>query len=215
MARLSLIILLFLLSLLVVIPTPSHYIWYVTIMVTEFPWVFLSVIAALMIWTFFSKKYKGPGAAMCVISFIIFLYPIAGAYSIGHDLQQKFERAFGPGSATLTGLYQPTPYSFTRMISGIGDNKVSYTTYPYAVHTGVNLTLDFYRAQQPGKQPCIVIAHGGSWKSGNSHELPDIDWYLARQGYNVASINYRLAPVYKSPAPIEDMDAALNYLKDH
>ncbi len=215
MVRLVLIILLSLLSLLVIIPTPSHYIWYITIMVTEFPWVFLSIIVALMAWTFFSKKYKGPGAVLCMISFIIFLYPIAGAYSIGHDLQQKFEDAFGPGSATLTGLQQPTPYSFTRMISGIGDNKVSYTTYPYAVHTGVNLTLDFYKAQQAGKQPCIVIAHGGSWKSGNSHELPDIDWYLARQGYNVASINYRLAPTYKSPAPIEDMQAAIAYLKSH
>ncbi len=213
MARLLLIILLFLLSLLAIFPTPSHYIWYITIMVTEFPWVFLAIVPLLMIWTFFAKKYKGLSGILCVISFIFFLYPVAGAYCIAHDLPKQFESAFGSGSTKLEGLHQPTPYNFGRMISGIGDNKVDYTTYPYTVHTGVNLTLDFYKAQQAGKQPCIVIAHGGSWKAGNSQELPDIDWYLARQGYNVASINYRLAPTYKSPAPIEDMQAAIAYLK--
>ena len=215
MVRFLVIILLFLLSLLAIFPTPSHYTWYLTLMVTEFPWIFLAIVIGLTIWTFYAKKCKGASCVMCVISFICFLYPVAGAYGVGHDLKRKFEAAFGTGTTDLQGLHQQTPYAFTRMISGIGDNKIAYTTYPYATYTGVNLTLDFYRAQKPGLQPCIVIAHGGSWKSGNSQELPDIDWYLARQGYNVASINYRLAPEYKSPAPIEDMQAAISYLKSH
>jgi acetyl esterase/lipase len=215
MLRLILVVLLFLFSLLAVFPTPSHYAWYLTIMVTEFPWVFLAIAASLMLWTLKAEQYKTAAMGLCVISFILFLYPIVGAYKVGGALKQRFENAFGIGSAELTGLHQETPYSFARMISGIGDEKIPYTTYQYATHTGVPLTLDFYSAQKPGARPCVVIAHGGSWKSGNSHELPDIDWYLARQGYNVASINYRLAPEYKFPAPIEDMHAALEYIKAH
>ncbi len=215
MLRIVLIVVVFLLSILVLIPTPSHYLWYITVMVTEFPWIFLGIISVLLLWSFNAQQYKAAGITLSVISFIFFLYPVVGAYKVGADLKQRFESAFGPGSAELQGLHQETPYSFWHMISGIGAEKVPFDTYHYANHTGVDLTLDFFKAQQSGSRPCLVVAHGGSWKSGNSHELPDIDWYLARQGYNVASINYRLAPQFKSPAPIEDMQAAIAYLKSH
>jgi acetyl esterase/lipase len=215
MFRLILIILLFLLSLLVIVPTPSHYTWYLTIMVTEFPWVFLCLVAALILWSVKAMKYRRIGIALSVISFILFLYPIAGAYMVGSDLKQRFEKAFGAGTADLPGMHQETPFAFSRMLTGIGADEVPYSTYHYATHNNMDLTLDFFKGQQPGRRPCVVIAHGGSWKSGNSHELPDIDWYLARQGYNVAAINYRLAPENKSPAPIEDMQAVIRYLKSH
>ena len=215
MVRFVLIILCFLLSLLAIFPTPTFYIWYLTIMVTEFPWIFLVVSAALLVWSLRATKRRRISIVLCAISFVFFAYPVVGAYRVGSDLDQQFESAFGAGSATMQGLHRETPYSFARMISGIGAEKVPYETFHYAMHTGEDLTLDFYRAKQNGARPCVVIAHGGSWKSGNSHELPDIDWYLARQGYNVASINYRLAPKYKSPAPIEDMAAALDYLRAH
>jgi acetyl esterase/lipase len=213
MVRLILLFLVFLLSLLCIFPTPSHYTWYFSIMVTEFPWIFLILSAILVIWVLRSKKYKAAGLALGILSFILFLCPVVGAYMVGSNLEQRFEDAFGPGTARLTGLRQHSAFSMGRMITGIGAETIPFTSYKYATHTGVDLSLDFYKAQAPGLRPCIVVAHGGSWKSGNSHELPDIDWYLARQGYNVASINYRLAPEYKSPAPIEDMKGALDYLK--
>ena len=215
MFRRILIVLLFLLSLLAIFPTPEKHIWYLTIMVTEFPWIFLFITAGLMCCTFFAKKYRIIEMLVCTLIFIFFLFPVGGAYMVGNDLKGRFENVFGAGSANLQGLHQKDPYTFWRMIYGIGAEKVPYTTYQYATHTGENLTLDFYKAQQQGMRPCIVVVHGGSWKSDNSQELPDINWYLARQGYNVASINYRLAPAYKSPSPIEDAAAAINYIIAH
>jgi len=215
MLRLILIVFLFLLSLLAIFPTPSEYTWYVSIMVTEFPWIFLGVTACLIVWSLTAKKYKVAGMILGSVSFVFFLYPVAGAYLVGHTLKQRFEHVFGKGTADLKGLHQETPFAFWRMISGLGDEKVPYTTLEYVTHGRVGLTLDFYRAQQVGARPCVVVVHGGSWRSGNSKELPDIDWYLARQGYNVASINYHLAPMYKSPAPVKDVDAALNYLASY
>ena len=215
MFRRILIVILFLLSLLAVFPTPEKHIWYLTIMVTEFPWIFLFITSGLMFWTFFANRYRAVEMLVCTLIFIFFLVPVGGAYMVGNDLNNRFEKEFGAGSAEMKGLHQSSPYTFWRMIYGIGAEKIPYTTYPYATHTGVDLTLDFYKAQQQGMRPCVVVVHGGSWKSDNSQELPDINWYLARQGYNVASINYRLAPTFKSPSPIEDAAAAFVYIKAH
>ena len=44
-------------------------------------------------------------------------------------------------------------------------------------------------------------------------QLPDINSVLANKGYAVASIDYRLAPIYKWPAQKEDVSLALEYLK--
>ncbi|RYZ94441.1 MAG: alpha/beta hydrolase, partial [Sphingobacteriaceae bacterium] len=44
-------------------------------------------------------------------------------------------------------------------------------------------------------------------------QLPELNTHLAKAGYNVAAINYRLAPQYQSPAPVQDVDAAINYLR--
>lgn len=85
----------------------------------------------------------------------------------------------------------------------------------YAVYPDTSLTLDFYPSQLNGNKPCVVVIHGGSWSSGESQQLPELNNYLASAGYNVASINYRMAPKYKSPAPLEDVCAALDYLRAH
>ena len=41
--------------------------------------------------------------------------------------------------------------------------------------------------------------------------MPELNSYLAKKGFNVASINYRLAPAYKAPVPVEDTKDAIKY----
>src|SRR5690606_151850 len=64
-----------------------------------------------------------------------------------------------------------------------------------------------------GMRPCVVVIHGGSWAGGNNKQLPELNSYLAISGYNVISINYRLVPLTTYPAPIEDVAAAIRFLK--
>jgi len=59
-----------------------------------------------------------------------------------------------------------------------------------------------------------VVIHGGSWKSGDSQQLPELNSRLAKNGYHVAAINYRLAPDSQSPAPVQDVSDALTFLKE-
>jgi len=78
---------------------------------------------------------------------------------------------------------------------------------------GVELSLDFYRSQMPGRAPLILSIHGGSWQSGDNKDFIPMDRYLAGRGYAVADILYRLAPQYPFPAASEDVQAAIEFLR--
>jgi acetyl esterase/lipase len=82
------------------------------------------------------------------------------------------------------------------------------------VYSG-ELSLDFYRAVGRANAPCVLLVHGGGWDSGARGELPQFDHWLARRGYAVAAISYRLAPEFRWPAQREDITAAIAFLKSH
>ena len=66
-----------------------------------------------------------------------------------------------------------------------------------------------------GPLRAIISVHGGSWRAGDK---ANINWrsvcqWLASEGFVTFSINYRLAPVYTYPAQIEDVRAAVRWLR--
>lgn len=78
------------------------------------------------------------------------------------------------------------------------------------------LTLDFYRTvgRNGTPAPCVVMVHGGGWDSGDRSQLPGLNHWLARRGYAVAAISYRLAPRFQWPAQKDDLLAAIAWLKE-
>jgi acetyl esterase/lipase len=76
-------------------------------------------------------------------------------------------------------------------------------------------TFDLYSpAQKPaGLLPFVVWVHGGAWEMG-SKEWDNVK-YLVKNGYAIATINYRLAPQFKFPIQIQDCNAALNFIMTH
>lgn len=63
--------------------------------------------------------------------------------------------------------------------------------------------------------PAVMMIHGGAWRSGSKIALLRHARRLARVGYVVVAINYRLAPKYPWPAQIEDCRVALDWLHAH
>lgn len=59
----------------------------------------------------------------------------------------------------------------------------------------------------------VILVHGGGWRSRGKEDMSYIAHRLAKNGLHVLNINYRFAPKWRHPAPIEDIDAALAYLK--
>ena len=81
----------------------------------------------------------------------------------------------------------------------------------YAQLQGRALHLDLYRP--PGQQPAplIIWIHGGSWYSGDKADPPALP--LLRDGYAVASVEYRYSSEAPFPAQIYDVKAAVRFLR--
>jgi acetyl esterase/lipase len=78
--------------------------------------------------------------------------------------------------------------------------------------------LDLYLPDGVARPPLVVWVHGGSFVSGDRVTLPatlspgSVFGALNSAGLACASIDYRLAPAARYPAPVEDTRAALAFL---
>ncbi len=64
-----------------------------------------------------------------------------------------------------------------------------------------------------GPFPAVVCIHGGGFRAGMRQRYRPIAYRLARQGYVAAVVSYRLAPMAQFPAPVEDVKAAVRFLR--
>ena len=77
----------------------------------------------------------------------------------------------------------------------------------------VSLKLDLHLPAGQMRAPLIVWVHGGAWRSGSKKDMPL--GKLIRDGYAVASVDYRLSTQAKFPAQIHDLKAAIRFLRGH
>jgi acetyl esterase/lipase len=116
----------------------------------------------------------------------------------------------------------PRPDDEARKITFAGGVSALFDI-PYATPPGFGpLTLDLYLPRpHPAPLPMVVYIHGGSWKGGDSRtalsftDFPRALAELAAQGYVVASVNYRLSPQVRFPAALQDVKAAIRWLRGH
>jgi acetyl esterase/lipase len=79
---------------------------------------------------------------------------------------------------------------------------------------GERLTADVYLppTERTGR-PAVVMIHGGGWRQGDKQILARQSDELAKLGYVAVSINYRLAPAHPYPAAVDDVQAAVRWLR--
>lgn len=64
--------------------------------------------------------------------------------------------------------------------------------------------------------PGVLLIHGGGWTGSDGRwEMAPIAKQLAKHGYVVFNVTYRLAPEYIYPAPVEDMREAVRWMRSH
>lgn len=87
-------------------------------------------------------------------------------------------------------------------------------TFIYKEVDGCKIKGDFYSIEEKNA-PLIVFIHGGGLIFGARTDMKkeQIDLYL-QAGYNVCTIDYRLAPETKLPAIKEDIEDVLIWLKE-
>lgn len=211
MLRLVIAVVLFLLSLLTVFKAPTNFLWRVAVAVTEFPYVPLIVTLALLVVFLKASVLRIPTFIILIAASLLFSWPMVGAYLKGNELKEKFAAVFP--YKDREGQIQ-NPFEFKKMFTGLNDAEVFPEVHTYK-KVRKDLEIDYYGAETKDRSPCVIVIHGGSWQEGDSKQLPQLNSYLVKHGYNVAAINYRLAPLYRFPAPIEDTKDALDYLTKH
>jgi acetyl esterase/lipase len=85
----------------------------------------------------------------------------------------------------------------------------------FAEHDGVKLLADLYTPKGVDKAPVLVAVHGGGWQVGNRKFYSNWGPYLAKNGYAVFAIEYRLMkPDVKTyPGAVYDTKAAVQYVR--
>jgi acetyl esterase/lipase len=212
MLRLLFALLLLLLSLLTVFRAPTNFTWRVAVAVTEFPYIFFIVSLLLLVSCAWMEKYKIPAVLLSGLAFLLFCRPVSKTFERAANVELELDKEF---IIQRRSAHLDAPFSFWKMFTGIGIVKTDYQTIAYKKLPEKELAFDYYKARSTDPAPCVIVIHGGSWAEGDSRQLPDLNDYLCSIGYNVAAINYRLAPKYQFPAPIEDTKDVIAYLSAH
>ncbi|CAF3636773.1 unnamed protein product [Rotaria sordida] len=214
--HLVILTLFFLAALLNVFKSPTSELWLLAVVTSEYSIIFAGLISLLLLTNFYAVSFTLVGTILGLTALVLFLLPIRDAYFIAQKLPSDLEKAFRQMKNVTIKNDQKLinkPFNIFKLFQTIP--KVSFRTLTYVTYDDATLTLDFYGSVVTGKRPCVIVIHGGSWIGGNSKQLSELNRHLAQAGYHCAAINYRLAPQWKCPAPIEDTAAALTYLRQH
>ncbi len=196
------------LGLLTVVKAPDWLNWKFALLAGEFGYVlaFGAILLGLGA-VLAATEHRGlriATAAVALAAAGLLVQPCFQARRIGRSLPERLTGQFGP--VTLASA----PFAWGTLFHP-GPERVPAVTFAYA---GA-LQLDYYRAVGRSPAPVVVIVHGGGWNDGDRGQIPELNYWLARHGYGVADISYRLAPGAVWPAQREDVLAAVAYLKAH
>jgi acetyl esterase/lipase len=144
---------------------------------------------------------------------------VAGATRSGDEVQSFIEGGCVAPAAQicpvldtsdLTPENVPAPActAFTR-------TTLSYIPAPPAGGTiDANHTLELFRPTTgAGPFRTVIFIHGGGWRQGDALGSAGIATRMVCRGYAVASVNYRLSQTALFPAQIQDVQAAIRYLR--
>lgn len=77
-----------------------------------------------------------------------------------------------------------------------------------------DLHLDVFKpANIKKKTPLIIMIHGGGWRSGNKDMDHHMAVSLAKNGYSVICVEYRLSMEAKYPAALRDVKTAIRWAR--
>lgn len=88
---------------------------------------------------------------------------------------------------------------------------------PYGGGPAGNLCLDLYLPNGNGPFPALICLHGGAWLRGSQRQYKSWGPWLAKRGYAVVAVDYRLSSQVSPawPGVWEDVCRALDWLIAH
>lgn len=97
-----------------------------------------------------------------------------------------------------------------------GDSRGLWNNITYSRPDGRDLLMNAFVPSGDGPFPAVIIAHGGGWEAGDKVTyVSPIFAPLARAGFAWFSIDYRLAPYVHNSQQLDDLRAAIRYVRSH
>lgn len=90
------------------------------------------------------------------------------------------------------------------------ENNVTYSTVG-----SVKLRMDIVKPGTPGPHPGILLIHGGSWRAGSKNMFQPFLSGFGEAGFVACAVQYRLSPKHKWPAHVDDVKAAVRWMRDN
>jgi len=90
---------------------------------------------------------------------------------------------------------------------------VNHADLVFAEHDGAKLVGDLYLPKGRSKAPVLVAVHGGGWQVGDKQFYRFWGLFLARAGYAVFAVDYRLGKPGVYPAAVYDVKAAVQFIR--
>lgn len=197
-------------ALLAVFRMPHGALFYATVAATEAGYLLALLVLPAFVGGLATPRDIALSAAGAA-ALVFLLSPLARVGAVAQTLPAELTTAFGAST-----LVAPVPPFRASRLLALRDPEVPVETLVYATPEGASpLRLDFYGGREAAApRALVVIVHGGSWRNGDSTQLPSMAKRLAAAGYAVASINYRLAPQHPFPAAYDDLGAAVAHLRE-
>lgn len=110
--------------------------------------------------------------------------------------------------------------SLAKATVSFADGVTGYPDLTYATLPGYRpLKLDLFVPAGADAHPLVIYVHGGGWMAGGPRrsaayaDWPKVLAALAAKGYVVASVGYRFSGEAPFPAAIQDVKAAIRWLR--
>lgn len=209
MLRLTLAFFSLLLPLPLLVTFQTLWFWKATLIVGEYGHRLAVLTALLAIGCWRGKEVLA--TVLATTATLVLLTPLLTALLLARDLPAQMTAAFGHAASGA-------PLSLKDLWLGFGAARVTPTEHRLPdMDAGVSRRLLLFPAASDQAQPApvILVIHGGGWQNGSAEEFPEWSSQWAAEGYAVVSLEYRLAPKWTWPAPLEDVRDALAYVKAH
>ncbi len=203
-------------ALLAVIEPRSWEMLVLKIGVTEWGHVFALPAAVALLPKRQRDRMAWIGHALGFLAALLSLSSLGRARHLARRLPGQFRGVFGDAEprAMPAAPPRPAPLVLADVLRGVRLGPSRKRRLAYIQRGERALELDLYQPMHATEAAlCLVVVHGGSWQSGDSNQIPELNSYLAARGYIVAALNYRLLPEHPFPAARDDLLAAIGYLK--
>ena len=204
---------------LTVAPAPTRLLWTASLAATEWGYWLAALAILPLLPTPGTTRIGKLGGLLSAAAIALFVFPVVQARQMNGELPAEFNARFGSDlrARSREAEYARTqPLELTDLLRGPSVPAVRFEERVFANPEGQTLRLDVYRpAYEHAPLPGLIVVHGGTWQDGDNGDFLKLNAYLASRDFVVASINYRLAPEWKFPAPRDDVFAAIAHMKVH